>query len=451
MENYYRVAELRQQQQLNQQQLQTGALDLQMKQRAMADQQTIMQALAQNDGDVEKTLPKLAGKITPQAFQGLVKFHLDNKKTLSDIADKDLKVQQDAHDRTTQLFTYTSQLPDDQYTAQWPMIAQRNNEINPQHPLDPNQPIPKSQLPSMAVGLQTQEQYLKQEQARREGATALTEQDKNTAQANEANARADEARANSGMLTPDKAASILANPNADPRLQTRAQKFQQIQLQQDRQKKQIEADIQSGDPNVLGDNLAHGLMAPSQMPKRGAIWVQAMNAANRISQRETGQPFNAAKAEAQYAKAHNTQTQGVLDMIDAMNEPGGSIAIAENAAKALPRFDSQTANSVFNVFATQFGSNEASNFHTAMLGLADEYSKVMGGGVSSDTGRQQGLDLLKAAYSKGQLSGAVTIMRQDIAARKKAIVRDNPALRSMYPDQGGSLGKSTASDPLGIR
>src|SRR6266571_6617423 len=84
MENYYRVAELRQQQQLNQQQLQTGALDLQMKQRAMADQQTIMQALAQNDGDVEKTLPKLAGKITPQAFQQLATFHLSTKKSLSE-------------------------------------------------------------------------------------------------------------------------------------------------------------------------------------------------------------------------------------------------------------------------------------------------------------------------------------------------------------------------------
>ena len=43
--------------------------------------------------------------------------------------------------------------------------------------------------------------------------------------------------------------------------------------------------------------------------------------------------------------------------------------------------------------------------------------KVMGGGVSSDTGRQQGLDLLKAGYAKGQMSGAIGIMQQDIAAR----------------------------------
>jgi hypothetical protein len=67
-----------------------------------------------------------------------------------------------------------------------------------------------------------------------------------------------------------------------------------------------------------------------------------------------------------------------------------------------------------------------------MLGLADEYSKVMGGGVSSDTGRQQGLDLLKNAYSKGQLSGAIGIMQQDIAARKNALVGSNRYLMKQY-------------------
>jgi hypothetical protein len=56
----------------------------------------------------------------------------------------------------------------------------------------------------------------------------------------------------------------------------------------------------------------------------------------------------------------------------------------------------------------------------------------MGGGVSSDTGRQQGLDLLKSAYSKGQLSGAIGIMQQDIAARKSALVGSNRYLMRQY-------------------
>jgi hypothetical protein len=67
-----------------------------------------------------------------------------------------------------------------------------------------------------------------------------------------------------------------------------------------------------------------------------------------------------------------------------------------------------------------------------MLGLADEYSKIMGGGVSSDTGWQQALDILKASYSKGQLAGAIGIMRQDIAARQKALVGSNRYLQRQY-------------------
>ena len=94
--------------------------------------------------------------------------------------------------------------------------------------------------------------------------------------------------------------------------------------------------------------------------------------------------------------------------------------------------NSKTANQVFNITKTEFGDNALTDFHTSMLGLADEYSKVMGGGVSSDTGRQQALDILKENYSKGQLAGAIQIMRSDIAARKKAIIGKNRYLLQEY-------------------
>ncbi|HEU0049912.1 MAG TPA: hypothetical protein VFQ43_20150, partial [Nitrososphaera sp.] len=92
-------------------------------------------------------------------------------------------------------------------------------------------------------------------------------------------------------------------------------------------------------------------------------------------------------------------------------------------------------NQVFNIAKTEFGDNALTDFHTSMLGLADEYSKVMGGGVSSDTGRQQALDILKENYSKGQLAGAIQIMRSDIAARKKAIIGKNRYLLQEYGEE----------------
>jgi hypothetical protein len=197
-------------------------------------------------------------------------------------------------------------------------------------------------------------------------------------------------------------------------------------------RQQMQMDLMRTQSGQTGMDIVEGRMDPSQISPRSPQYPYVLNAANQYSQQTYGQPFDFAKASSDYAYAKNPQTQNTLKMINAMVDPGGSIEIAQTAAKKLPQMNSTIANQVFNAGATQFGSAEATNFHTAMLGLADEYSKVMGGGVSSDTGRQQALDILKAAYSKGQLSGAVDIMRKDISARKTALVGNNTYLQRQY-------------------
>jgi len=207
------------------------------------------------------------------------------------------------------------------------------------------------------------------------------------------------------------------------------------------QTKAVEQSIEEGDPVVVGQALAHGLVAPSQVissrSMSKAFYSRVLQAANEAT---PGGAFNMMKAEAQYKYASNPQTLNTLNMINAMSEKGGSIDIARGAAQQLPQINSKLGNEVWNATATQFGSPEATNFHTAMLGLADEYSKVMGGGVSSDTGRQQALDILKAGYSKGQLAGAIEVMNQDIVARRSAMVGDNPTLQVLYPGPATETG-----------
>lgn len=187
----------------------------------------------------------------------------------------------------------------------------------------------------------------------------------------------------------------------------------------------------------MAQQLVEGQMDPSQVPRRSAAYSLVLQKANAYSQQKYGQPFDIAGATSDYQYAKNPQTQNTLKMINAMTDKGGSIEIAQKAAAKLPALDSQTLNKVFNIAQTEFGSSDVTNFHTSMLGLADEYSKVMGGGVSSDTGRQQGLDLLKAGYSKGQMSGAIGVMQQDVAARKSALVGSNRYLMKQYSGGGG--------------
>lgn len=188
----------------------------------------------------------------------------------------------------------------------------------------------------------------------------------------------------------------------------------------------------SWNPASIPVALVEHNMDPTQLSKRTTDYNAKIQAASQYSLEKYGKPFDLAQAQSDYKYATTSQNQNTLKMINAMIEPNGSIQIAANAAKSLPQMDSKTLNKVFNATATEFGSPEATNFHTSMLGLADEYSKVMGGGVSSDTGRQQALDLLKNSYSNKQLDGAIGIMQRDISARKTAIVGNNPYLIKQY-------------------
>src|SRR3954467_4209643 len=70
------------QQQQEQQKVQSGEMENQQKAMQLKDQQTVMQVLSQNQGDLDRSLPQLAGKVSPQTFMGLAKAHLDMRKSV---------------------------------------------------------------------------------------------------------------------------------------------------------------------------------------------------------------------------------------------------------------------------------------------------------------------------------------------------------------------------------
>lgn len=207
-----------------------------------------------------------------------------------------------------------------------------------------------------------------------------------------------------------------------------------------RAEEQLKAAEAQGSPEAvqgMGQSLADGSMTPTQIPKRAKNYNAYWTAANNSSWGTYGKPFDGAQSEQEFAYSKQKSTQDTLKLINSVVDKNGSLDIAMQQAKALPGLDSQTANKVFNLATSEFGDKTVSNFHTSMLGLADEYSKIMGGGVSSDTGRQQALDILKDAYSKGQLSGAEQILRKDIAARQRGVIGTNRYLQKQYYGTNG--------------
>ena len=229
---------------------------------------------------------------------------------------------------------------------------------------------------------------------------------------------------------------ILATPNLTPDVRDHAQRNLAVAQQAEKNalafdaaKKRTEDDIANGDPKQLAELLNNGDAAWSQLvsTRKPEFLTKVIAAWKAINPNAS-----VAQNEADYKRATDPQVRNTLDLITTMTDNNGSIAIAQKAAQRLPQLNSQQTNAVFNAFSRSFGDNSVTNFHTAMLGLADEYSKVMGGGVASDTGRAQALDILKDSYSNGQLTGAIQTMRDDIAARKNELIRGNRTLERTY-------------------
>jgi len=176
------------QQQLQQQQIQSGQLEVQQQQRDAQDQQTVQQVLGAHQGDLDTALPELAGKVSAKTYLGLQKAHLDIRKTIAEIGDKELETQKDENGRLLGLISQAKQLPPDQYAQQWPQIAQQALQIKPKlagH-VNPQQPIPQQALDQLGIGVMTQAQYESKELAKRAAAKAGPELAEVTAKAAQA-------------------------------------------------------------------------------------------------------------------------------------------------------------------------------------------------------------------------------------------------------------------------
>jgi hypothetical protein len=114
-----------QEQQLRGQQIQTGELENQMRQRDLQDQQTTMQILGKHNGDLESALPELASSVSAKTFLGLQKSAVELKKTTAELDNKTLENKKLQSDQFLGLIGSVSQMDEATYRQNWPQIAAR--------------------------------------------------------------------------------------------------------------------------------------------------------------------------------------------------------------------------------------------------------------------------------------------------------------------------------------
>jgi hypothetical protein len=85
-----------------------------------------------------------------------------------------------------------------------------------------------------------------------------------------------------------------------------------------------------------------------------------------------------------------------------------------------------------------------------VLGVADDYSKVMTGGQGSDTSRQQALDIIGKNLSPEGRAASVSQIRDQVNSQREGRIGTNLYIRDMYPQPSAGPRLNASPTPSGM-
>jgi len=205
--------------------------------------------------------------------------------------------------------------------------------------------------------------------------------------------------------------------------------------------KAAEQAIADGDPKAAAQLLVSGAVAPSQLvsSRKPAFAQQAFTAA-----RELDPNWNATKADADYNVAKSPNNLAFFGSAKSLTDKGGTLDQLKDAAKDIPEHKLPVFNTVDDWIKASTGSGPIAKYAALALGVADDYSKVMGGGQGSDTSRSQALHLIGAQQSPEQKAASLEGIRGAVNSQKNSRIGNNSILRNMYGDEPTETKKTSS-------
>jgi len=197
--------------------------------------------------------------------------------------------------------------------------------------------------------------------------------------------------------------------------------------------------------------LVNGDATLSELKARGAtpeFIVRTLNGAHQLS----GGTYNPQAAEAAFDVAKSPANVGFFGSAKSLTDKGGTLDQLQEAAKDIPGGKIPVFNSIADWQQAATGSGPIAKYAALALGVADDYAKVMGGGVGSDASRMQALNLVGAKQSPEQRAGSIQGIRGAVGSQTASRIGNNKVLQRMYGDTlakaapGGGL---TVTDPQG--
>lgn len=212
--------------------------------------------------------------------------------------------------------------------------------------------------------------------------------------------------------------------------------------------KAAEQAIADGDPVAAGKLLHDGVVSPSQIisARKPEFAQKAFSAAAGF-----GDGWNAQKAEADFKVASSPTNVSFFGSAKSLTDKGGTLDQLKDAAKDIPDGKIPVFNNIADVMRAATGSGPIAKYSSILLGMADDYSKVMGGGQGSDTSRTQALSLVPAKASPEARSSAIEGIRGAVGSQISSRIGNNAVLKKMYGDDLGkpsNPAKPTDADPF---
>jgi len=183
-------------------------------------------------------------------------------------------------------------------------------------------------------------------------------------------------------------------------------------------------------------NMVEGGQDPSQLTKRGKNYDANLRRANDYSFARYGKPFDAAGAQEDYKYANQKSTQDTLRLLQSLtgdtNNAGGTLAQLQSQFDALGNTSVPKLNELENWMSKNAGKSGVTNFGATLLGVSDEMGKILGGGVATDSSRNEAREILDKAFSGSQAGGAINAVRGTLANRQNALVANNRYLTKQF-------------------
>jgi hypothetical protein len=226
------------------------------------------------------------------------------------------------------------------------------------------------------------------------------------------------------------------------RLLSTAQVSRSNQLAMEASKKATDQAIMDGDPNAAAKLLVDGTVAPSQLisSRKPEFAQKAFTAA---AQMQPG--WDARKAEADFKVAGSPTNVAFFGSAKSLTDKGGTLDQLAAAGKDIPQNEFKPFNTIEDAWKTSVGSGPMAKYASIALGVADDYSKVMGGGQGSDTSRAQALKLIGEKLIPEERAGAIEGIRGAVGSQTNSRIGNNSVMQKMYGSQmAAPAGKNTS-------